>query len=255
LPLNINYILLLLENNNQKMNILITGASRGLGFELALRFADTGDHDIVAISRDETGLKELKNGCIRKNMKAHLYPVVFDLEMVDKYESELLPKIAQYIPHIDIIINNAGLLINKPFESITLHETEQMLKVNFTAPVLLSRLLLPFLRKSNTPHIVNISSMGGFQGSQKFPGLSIYSSTKGALAVLTECLAEELKDFKIAVNCLALGSVNTPMLQEAFPGYQSPVSATSMANWIVNFAETGYGLFNGKIIPLAITTP
>ncbi|HUX53107.1 MAG TPA: SDR family oxidoreductase [Williamwhitmania sp.] len=237
------------------MNILITGASRGLGFELALRFAELGDHSIVAISRNEAGLKELKNGCIRKNMKAHLYPIAFDLEMVEKYEEELLPKIALLIPHIDIIINNAGLLINKPFESISLAETERMLRVNFLAPAQLSRLLLPFLRKSNTPHILNISSMGGFQGSQKFPGLSIYSSTKGALAVLTECLAEELMEFNISVNCLALGSMNTPMLNEAFPGYKSPVSAPSMAQWIADFALTGSGLFNGKIIPVAITTP
>lgn len=237
------------------MNILITGASRGLGFELALRFAELGDHSIVGISRNEAGLKELKNGCIRKNMKAHLYPIAFDLEMVERYEEELLPKIAQLMPHIDIIINNAGLLINKPFESISLAETERMLRVNFLAPVQLSRLLLPFLRKSNTPHILNISSMGGFQGSQKFPGLSIYSSTKGALAVLTECLAEELKEFNISVNCLALGSVNTPMLNEAFPGYKSPVSALSMAQWIADFALNSSGLFNGKIIPVAITTP
>lgn len=237
------------------MNILITGASRGLGFELALRFAELGDHNIIAISRNEAGLKELKNGCIRKNMKAHLYPIPFDLELVEQYETELLPKIAQLLPNIDIIVNNAGLLINKPFENISLAETERMLRVNFLAPAQLSRLLLPFLRKSNTPHILNISSMGGFQGSKKFPGLSIYSSTKGAMAVLTECLAEELKEFNIAVNCLALGSVNTPMLKEAFPGYQSPVSAQNMAEWVTNFALTSYGLFNGKIIPIAVTTP
>lgn len=237
------------------MNILITGGSRGIGFELALRFAEIGDNNIVAISRNEAGLKDLKNACIRKNVQAHLYPLVFDLEQVSQYETELLPKIQQFFPHIDILINNAGLLINKPFESISLEESMQMCSVNFLAPAQLTRVLLPLLRKSSIAHIVNISSMGGFQGSTKFSGLSIYSASKGALAILTECLAEELKESKISVNCLALGSVNTPMLKEAFPGFTSPVNPPEMAAWIVNFALTGGRLFNGKVIPVAVTTP
>ncbi|SDB93898.1 SDR family NAD(P)-dependent oxidoreductase [Williamwhitmania taraxaci] len=237
------------------MNILITGGSRGIGFEMAQCFAEIGDNNIVAISRNEAGLKDLKNACIRKNVQAHLYPIVFDLEQVSQYETVLLPKIQQFLPHIDILINNAGFLINKPFESITAEEALQMCSVNFLAPAQLTRILLPMMRKGTSPHIVNISSMGGFQGSQKFKGLSIYSATKGALAVLTECLAEELKESKISVNCVALGSVNTPMLKEAFPGFTSPVSSTDMAAWIVNFAVTGGKLFNGKVIPVAITTP
>lgn len=237
------------------MNILITGGSRGIGFEMAQRFAEIGDNNIVAISRNEAGLKDLKNACIRKNVQAHLYPIAFDLENVSAYESELLPKIQQFVQHIDILINNAGMLINKPFESISMDEALKMCSVNFLAPAQLTKTLLPLLRKGTTPHIVNISSMGGFQGSQKFKGLSIYSATKGALAVLTECLAEELKDSKIIVNCLALGSVNTPMLNEAFPGYNSPINSNEMAKWIADFAMSGGRLFNGKVIPVAITTP
>ncbi len=237
------------------MNILVTGASRGIGFEVALRFAEIGDNNIVAISRNEAGLKDLKNACIRKNVQAHLYPIVFDLENVATYESELLPKIQQLLPHIDILINNAGMLVNKPFEDISIEESLKMCSVNFLSPAQLTKTLLPMLRKGSNAHIVNISSMGGVQGSLKFKGLSIYSATKAALTVLTECLAEELKDSKISVNCLALGSVNTPMLQEAFPGYSSYINSNEMASWIANFASTGARLFNGKIIPVAITTP
>lgn len=237
------------------MNIVITGGSRGIGFELAQRFAELGDNNIVAISRNESGLKDLKNACIRKNVQAHLYPIVFDLEKIVLYESELLPKIQQYFQHIDILINNAGLLINKPFESLSIEESLQMCSVNLLAPAQLTKVLLPLLRKGTTPHIVNISSMGGFQGSQKFKGLSMYSATKGALAVLTECLADELKDSKISVNCLALGSVNTPMLNQAFPGYSSTINSNEMAAWIAEFAVSGSRLFNGKVIPVAVTTP
>ena len=97
--------------------------------------------------------------------------------------------------------------------------------------------------------------MGGFQGSTKFAGLSAYSSSKSALSGLTECLAEELKDRNIAVNCLALGAVQTEMLGKAFPGYKAPLSAAKMAEFICEFALTGQLFFNGKIIPVSSTTP
>jgi NAD(P)-dependent dehydrogenase (short-subunit alcohol dehydrogenase family) len=97
--------------------------------------------------------------------------------------------------------------------------------------------------------------MGGFQGAAKFPGLSAYSSSKAALAGLTECLAEELKSKNISVNCLAIGAVQTEMLAKAFPGYKAPLKPNQMAEFICNFALTGHTYFNGKIIPVASTTP
>ena len=97
--------------------------------------------------------------------------------------------------------------------------------------------------------------MGGFQGSAKFKGLSIYSAAKGALNILTECLAEEFNEVGIKVNSLALGSVNTEMLQQAFPGYKAMVQPQEMALYIKNFAETAHHYLNGKIIPVSLTTP
>ena len=97
--------------------------------------------------------------------------------------------------------------------------------------------------------------MGGFQGSAKYSGLSYYSASKAALACLTECLANEFTGFGISVNCLALGSVQTEMLNEAFPGYKAPVDAKQMAEYISGFALTGHKFFNGKILPVAIGNP
>jgi NAD(P)-dependent dehydrogenase (short-subunit alcohol dehydrogenase family) len=97
--------------------------------------------------------------------------------------------------------------------------------------------------------------MGGVQGSAKFAGLSAYSSSKAALCTLTECLAEELKLENISVNCLALGAVQTEMLSKAFPGYRAPLSASEMAEFIVQFARSGHYYFNGKILPVSSTTP
>ena len=104
-------------------------------------------------------------------------------------------------------------------------------------------------------HIVNIGSMGGFQGSMKFPGLSAYSASKAALHTLTECLAQEFAEQGIKVNCLAIGSAQTEMLEEAFPGYQSPVMAFEMGKYIADFSITGHRFFNGKVLPVAVTTP
>jgi len=112
---------------------------------------------------------------------------------------------------------------------------------------------LPYLPKGS--HVVTISSMGGVQGTMKFAGLSAYSSSKGAVITLSELLSEEYKDRGIAFNVLALGSVQTEMLAEAFPGYQAPVSAAEMATYIFDFTLTGHKFYNGKVLPVSSTTP
>jgi NAD(P)-dependent dehydrogenase (short-subunit alcohol dehydrogenase family) len=152
-------------------------------------------------------------------------------------------------------VNNAGLLVNKPFEKLKLEDVKRSLGVNYLAPVVLIQELLPLLLKAQKPHVINISSMGGVQGSIKFPGLSSYSSSKAALGVMTECLAAEFKDGPIRFNTLALGSVQTEMLEAAFPGYKAPLMPVEMAALIKDFAENGGTYFNGKIIPVSLSTP
>lgn len=235
------------------MNIIVTGASKGIGFETVRHFATIGHHKIVAIARTEAKLQELKKTCQDANTTAEVYPIVFDLKNNELYETVLLPSIKKCFVEVDVLINNAGLLINKPFEKLSSIEINSMLQLNFTAPVQLIQCLLPIMRKNC--HVVNISSMGGFQGSQKFPGLAIYSAAKAGLASLTECLAEEYRGRGISFNCLAIGATDTEMLREAFPGYKPPFSATDMAEFIVDFALTKHKFFNGKIIPVTISTP
>lgn len=235
------------------MNIVITGASRGIGFEVARLFAARENSNIVAIARSEQKLKDLKNACIKENIQAHLYPIVFDLERVELIGSTLVPQIKQHIGMVDILINNAGLLINKPFEQLTVEDIDRMAKVNYTAAINLTKELMHSISQGG--HIVNISSMGGFQGSQKYSGLSVYASSKAALASLTECLAEEYKQKGISFNCLALGATDTEMLRQAFPSYKAPINATGMAEFIVDFAINGKKYFNGKILPVTTTNP
>jgi short-subunit dehydrogenase len=235
------------------MNIVITGASKGIGFDTAKSLASMGNHNIVAISRDESKLKELKSACIRENIEAHLFPVPSDLSSSESFDDNLLQKIKSHFTQVDVLINNAGSLFNKPFTNISDAEIWEMVNVNFVVPARMIKSIITLMKQGG--HVVNISSMGGFQGSVKFPGLSVYSASKAAIANLTECLAEEYKDQGIAFNCLALGAVNTEMLSQAFPGYKAPLSAAEMGKFIANFALTGNNYFNGKILPISLSTP
>jgi short-subunit dehydrogenase len=234
------------------MNIIITGASRGIGYEIAKAFASETGHNVLGISRSDELLKKLRSECEILPGGNALNILAYDLENIGRH-TELKNKISEIMPKIDVLINNAGLLINKPFSEITQNDFDRLFSVNIKSIFNLTQLLLPSFSKN--AHIVNISSMGGFQGSVKFPGLSVYSASKGAVAIFSECLAEELKPKNIFVNCLAIGSVQTEMLSQAFPGYQAPVSASDMGAFIKDFALSGHRFFNGKIIPVSVTTP
>ena len=170
------------------------------------------------------------------------------MEVVD-----FVKEISSSFKSIDVLINNAGSLINKPFLEISSSDFEAVFKVNVFAVASLTRLMLPMMNAKG--HVLNITSMGGVQGSAKFPGLSAYSSSKGALVILTELLAEEFKDSGPSFNALALGAVQTEMLEEAFPGYKAPVSAVQMAEYIIDFALNGHQFYNGKVLPISSSTP
>ena len=224
-------------------NVIITGASRGIGFEMAKLFADEG-HQVLALSRNEKPISALNH----KNIHAF---------SCDLCSSNDLSKVSSYIKEnwnsVDILINNAGKLLNKPFAEISSKEFEEVYKVNVFGVAEITRLLLPFMKSGS--HVVTVSSMGGIQGSMKFPGLAAYSSSKGAVITLSELLAEEYKDSGIAFNVLALGAVQTEMLEEAFPGYQAPLTAIEMATYITNFSLTGNKFYNGKVLQVSSSTP
>lgn len=228
---------------NYKMkNIIITGTSRGIGYELALQFAKAG-HNVLAISR-KTPQELIENTnitCLSVDLSQEI-----DLEKVTHFLSQTWKK-------VDVIIHNAGALLLKSFQETSQQDFENIYKVNVFGVANLTRICLPYLQKGS--HVVSISSMGGIQGSMKFAGLSAYSSSKAAVITLSELLAEEYKEQGIAFNVLALGSVNTEMLQEAFPGYEAPLSATEMADYIFNFALTGNKFYNGKVLQVSSTTP
>jgi NAD(P)-dependent dehydrogenase (short-subunit alcohol dehydrogenase family) len=224
-------------------NIVITGTSRGIGFELAKLFAKNG-HKVLAISRNTKPLEAVNH----KNIS---------LLSVDIAKNADVKKVTDFIEknwkQVDILINNAGKLINKPFTELTSDDFLEVYKVNVFGVAEITKNLIPFLQKGS--HVVTISSMGGIQGSMKFPGLAAYSSAKGAVITLSELLAEEYKEQQIAFNVLAIGAVQTEMLEEAFPDYKAPLSATEMANYIHDFSLSGNKFYNGKVLQVSSTTP
>ncbi|MBA4321178.1 MAG: short-chain dehydrogenase [Odoribacter sp.] len=231
------------------MNIIITGGSGGIGREIAYCLSEDRNNNILITGRNPKSLAGTADTAIEKNIRylvsdfanLHLAPEVFKNQVLSVFET------------VDILINNAGCLYSKRFAETSDEQAREMMEVNFFAPMLIIKTLLPLINMG--AHIVNISSMGGFQGSAKFPGLSYYSASKAAIACMSECLAGELKEKKISVNCLAPGSVQTEMVENAFPGYKAPVTAAEMGKYIADFALTGSRLFNGKIIPVSFTTP
>lgn len=238
------------------MNIVITGASRGIGYQTCLQLAREDNHLIVALGRNLDSLIQLSQMAEQQGCVGKIIPVSVDLSEQQSIHSACT-KISTHFTSVDIIINNAGRLINKPFEELSALDWRSIYSVNLFGVIELIKELMPLLKTENSKskHIVNISSMGGVQGSQKFKGLSAYSSSKAALICLTECLSAELLEYNIKVNCLALGSVSTEMFQEAFPSFQASTSPEAIAKWIASFAVTGHNFFNGKIIPVSTSTP
>lgn len=224
-------------------NIIITGTSRGIGFELVQLFSKAG-HNVLALSRNEKPVQNLKLN--------NVTCFSFDLNNNNSYEA-----VENFVKTewktVDILINNAGALLNRSFSQTTIKDFENVYKTNVYGVAELTRIVLPFME--NKSHVVTISSMGGVQGSMKFPGLAAYSSSKAAVITLTELLAEEYKESGISFNVLALGAVQTEMLEEAFPGYEAPITALEMAQYIFNFSLTGNKYYNGKLLQVSNSTP
>lgn len=223
--------------------VIITGTSRGIGYEAAKLFADAG-HQVLALSRNADPIQSLNH----KN----IYTFPFDIGKVNDLE-QMVRFIEDEWKEVDVLINNAGKLVSKPFSETSYEDFEEVYKVNVFGVAEVTRLVLPFMKKGS--HVVTISSMGGIQGSAKFPGLSAYSSSKGAVITLTELLAEEYKESGIAFNVLAIGAVQTEMLAEAFPGYEAPLQPLEMATYIKDFSITGNTFYNGKVLQVSCSTP
>ncbi|MBM3165461.1 MAG: SDR family oxidoreductase [Bacteroidetes bacterium] len=225
--------------------ILICGASRGIGKSLVSVLAKNNNLRLWILTRNTTSLKQE----YRNHDRVTVIP--FDLEHNAK--AQLQPFLPDIGP-IHALINNSGHLEKGPFKALSMAEYRRCMQVNFFGPVELIQTLYAHLLEGKA-HVVNISTMGAYQGSVKFPELTAYAASKAALTNFTEVFAEEQKDCGIRMNCLCLGAVNTEMLRAAFPGYEAATSAEEMAEFIADFTLKSGRIYNGKILPVSSSTP
>ena len=233
--------------------ILVTGCSKGIGFEIVKSFSHDSSISVLAVSRDIKGLNKLKDECNNINPDFNLSTLSIDLSDIKSIGVIVKFIKSNFDGLIDGVIHNAGFLVNKSFVDISIKDLEDSFKINFFTPFFLTQQIIPYY--SLNAHTLFISSMGGVQGSKKFPGLSAYSTSKSTLISLTECLSEEFNMTNFRFNCLALGAVQTEMLNKAFPGYKAPLSASEMGKYIVDFYINGSRYFNGQVLPISLTTP
>lgn len=233
--------------NEQGMTAVVTGASKGVGRATVVALVRDHACTVHAISRDGDAL----NGLVEE-LGDGIRPLVLDITATDaptRIKEVLGGK------RLHALVHNAGLLVRTDLGRYGKDVIERMYATNVHAPLLISQALSEELDGEPPGHVVHISSMGGVQDSVKFPGLIGYSSSKAAMVCMSQCLAEEWQERGIRSNCLALGAVDTEMLREAFPGYAAPVSAERMGAYVARFAMEGHELYNGKVLPVAVSTP
>lgn len=234
------------------MNVVITGVGSGIGKSVALAFLQH-NHDVIGILRNDAQATQLRKEA--KELSGSLSLIMLDLSDLEFF-SKLQSEIQQLnVNSVDVLINVAGVLNPMNLGDISMESINKVMHVNFTVPTMLVQELLPLLKESKHANIINITSMSGFQSSVRFPGLSIYGASKAALASVTQSLSVELQVFNIYINALAIGAVNTAMLKTAFPEFEAKVSPSKMAAYIYSFATEGHMLYNGQVLPVAITNP
>lgn len=230
------------------MNIFITGAAGGIGAATAKKLAADENIRVLATSRNLAALKQMQNEAEFSNIEI----LQFDFERDDFKKIE---DFAESVGRIDVLINNAGFLIKKPFDELSRDDWLKSFEINLLAPIIIVKSLIRFMGGEKASHIVNISSMSGYQGGKKFPGMSAYGASKAALVNLTECLAEEFEEKNVFANCVALGSVDTEMFGEAFPGAKASMSPDEASEFLAHFALNAHKYMNGKTIPLSKSAP
>jgi short-subunit dehydrogenase len=220
--------------------IVVTGTSSGIGHQICIQAAKMNFH-VISVSRNIEPLKDIGG------IESFAIDIT-NKDSVDEFIANLKSKKIK----IDILINNAGYLVSELFGDTTYDSFKKTFDVNVFGLAEITRSLIPIINSDG--HVINISSIGGVNGSKKFPGLSVYSSSKAAVIALTEVLAEEYQNGP-SFNVLALGAVQTKMLKEAFPDYNVDTKPEEMAKYILDFAINGNKLFNGKLISVSNSNP
>jgi len=193
--------------------VLVTGSGTGIGRGIALEFAAEGAAVALHYSRSADGANAAVQEIRERGGRAEAFKA--DFTRLDEVR-ELGRRALEFLDGIDVLVNNAGITMDLPFEEVQPEQFDTVYGVNVRSPFFLTQTLLPAMLEQGRGVIVNITSVHAFEGS---PGHSVYAGTKGAIASYTRELAIELAPRGIRVNAIAPGAVTVPYHYESIPGY------------------------------------
>lgn len=222
--------------------VLITGGGSGIGAACAAEFFRRG-RSVVLTGRTAARLEETARALGAADRVLALPGDAGD----ETFARRAFAAARRRFGTVDVLVNNAAFLVKKSFVDTTAAEWDAVMRTNLRGPFLFSRELL----RAPGRVIVNIGSLGGVQGTEKFPGLSAYTASKSGLTGLTAALAVEARPLGVSVFCVAPGAVDTAMLRKAAPGLKAGAAPSDIARVVADLAESGSrDLLSGAIISL-----
>ncbi len=224
--------------------VLITGGGSGIGAACAAEFFRRG-RSVVLVGRRAARLRDTARLMGDKTRVLTLTGDVAD----EKFSRLVFAAARKQFGSIDILVNNAAVLFKKPFLNTSAADWDATMGSNVRGPFLFSR---EFLRTTKPGRlIVNIGSLAGVQGTEKFPGLSAYTVSKFGITGLTAALAVESKSLGVSVVCVAPGAVDTTMLAKAAPGLKAGAVPADIARVVADLSENpSLEKLSGTTIPL-----
>ena len=229
--------------------VLITGGGRGIGAATARAFGQNGDR-VVITSRTAHGLKQVAQSLPKTRHLAVRADISREVDV-----RRLFATVQKRFGRVDVLVNNAGLAEVQPWPKVPTAHWHRVLQTNLTGAFFCAREAYGrFLKQRGGGCILNLSSLAGIAGAQKFVGFSAYSVAKHGVVGLTECLAEEGRPHGIRAICVAPGAVNTAMLKKAVPHLRSDTQPEDIARILVFLADPAQKALSGTTVQIHSNT-
>jgi 3-oxoacyl-[acyl-carrier protein] reductase len=225
---------------------IITGAGRGVGRATARLFAHAGAQ-VVLFSRTHSHIEEVATQITASG--GHALTISGDVAREEDV-SALFKQVRETYGRLDILVNCAGIVAVRPFVEMDATTWDQVISTNLRGTFLCCREAFRMMTVQKKGVILNISSLSGVKGVEKFPGLSAYNVSKAGIASLTEILAVEGKPHNIRVCVVSPGAVDTEMLRQAAPHLKAGMTPEELAEILLFLADDSGRMFSGSNIEL-----
>jgi NAD(P)-dependent dehydrogenase (short-subunit alcohol dehydrogenase family) len=226
--------------------VIITGAGRGVGRAASLLFAQQGAH-VALFSRTNVHLEE--TALAIREQGGSCLSVVGDVARAEDVQA-LFRQVQDTFGRVDILINCAGIVVVRPFVAMDIETWDRVIEVNLRGTFLCCHAAFRVMTEQRSGVIVNLSSLSGVKGVEKFPGLSAYNVSKAGVAGLTEILAVEGRPYNIRVCAVSPGAVATEMLRQAAPHLKAGMTPDELASILLFLADDSGKMFSGSNIEL-----